>query len=103
MRLFEDTNFSTGVLGKQNLRELSAPALRSLSLASDIISCLAAPYSAVAPESVRAFGRLQKNVRRILADDANREALEHILSRGSSFLQNRVNPTLPTRAENNQP
>ncbi len=98
MRLYEDTNFSAGVLGKQSVQELAPPALRSLRLAADIIACLAAPYSAVAPESVRAFSRLQKTVRRIRNDEVYRESLEYMLNRGSQMLREFANQPLPPRA-----
>ena len=90
MRLFEDTNYSAGVLGRQSIHELTPPVLRSLRLAADIISCLAAPYSASSPQAVQAFKRLQNTVTRIKNNTMQRETLEHILTRGSQYLLDKV-------------
>lgn len=95
MRLYEDTNFSTGVIGRQSIHELSAPVLRTLALAADLIACIAAPLRADDARAVRAFERLQNTVRRIGSHEENREALEYILGRGPQLLLDKVQQATP--------
>lgn len=97
MRLFEDTNFSSGVLGKQHIHDLSAPMLRALSLAADLVSCVAAPLRADDARAQRAFERLQHTVRHLIGDADKRETLEYILGRGSQLLRDMGNQAAPTR------
>lgn len=83
MRLYEDTNFSQGVIGTRSMHELRAQELRALRLAADIIACMAAPRSATDARSVQAFRNLQKTLRLFRAPNGQRELLEHVFRRGN--------------------
>jgi hypothetical protein len=83
MRLYEDTNFSQGVIGNRGMGELRMQELRALRLAADIIACMAAPRSATDARSVQAFRNLQKTLRLFRAPNGQRELLEHVFRRGN--------------------
>lgn len=83
MRLYEDTNFSQGVIGNRGMRELRTQELRALRLAADIIACMAAPRSATDARSLQAFRNLQKTLRLFRAPNGQRELLEHVFRRGN--------------------
>ena len=90
MRLYEDTNFSGGVIGNKSIHELDARELRALRLAADIISCVVAPRQASHPAAVRAFDRLKKTLKLILRDEAYRDSLEHTLFKGNEELKTKI-------------
>lgn len=90
MRLYEDTNFSGGVIGNKSIHELNARELRALRLAADIISCLVAPRQPNHPVSMRAFERLQKTLRLLRRNEAYRDALEHTLFKSNQELKEKI-------------
>ena len=95
MRLFEDSNFGGGVLGKQHLHELAPPALRLLRLAADIISCVAAPRNAQAPQAIKALKRLQNTMQRMQKGKPQREILQRLLMRGTQLLREKIEENKP--------
>lgn len=90
MRLFEDTNFGGGVLGRQSIQELAPPALRLVRLAADIISCIAAPRNADAPQAIHAFKRLQNTLQRLKKGKPQRDILQRLLMRGTQLLREKI-------------
>lgn len=95
MRLFEDSNFGGGVLGKQHLHELPPPTLRLLRLAADIISCVAAPRNAQAPQAIKALKRLQNTMQRMQKGKPQREILQRLLMRGTQLLREKIEENKP--------
>lgn len=96
MRLYEDTNFSQGVIGNRGMGELRMQELRALRLAADIIACVAAPRSATDARSLQAFRNLQKTLRLFRAPNGQRELLEHVFRRGNREIWERSSYPLNT-------
>ncbi len=91
MRLFEDTNFSAGVLRGKSLHELTRPELRTLRLAASVVSCLLAPFPANSPGARSVFNNLKNALKLLKRDASYREVVEHVLSRGSDLLREHLN------------
>ena len=91
MRLFEDTNFSAGVLRGKSLHELTRPELRTLRLAASVVSCLLAPFPVNSPGARSVFNNLKNALKLLKRDASYREVVEHVLSRGSDLLREHLN------------
>ena len=91
MRLYEDTNFSAGIIGNKSIQELTPPALRALRLAADLISCMVAPRQPAHPLAKRAFERLRSTLRHMRRDTSYRESVEHMLRKANQELKDKVN------------
>lgn len=91
MRLYEDTNFSAGIIGNKSIHELTPPALRALRLAADLIGCLVAPRQPSHPLAIRAFERLLSTLRHMRRDTSYRESVEYMLHKANQDLKDRVN------------
>ena len=90
MRLFEDSNFGGGILGRAGVQEQSPQALRLLRLAADLISCIAAPQQAEHPQAVKAFKRLQNTVQRLQKDKPQRSIQQRLLLRSTQLLKEKI-------------
>ena len=90
MRLYEDTNFSAGIIGNKSIQELTPPALRALRLAADLISCMVAPRQPAHPLAKRAFERLRSTLRHMRRDTSYRESVEHMLRKANQELKDKV-------------
>ncbi len=90
MRLFEDSNFGGGILGRAGVQEQSPQALRLLRLAADLISCIAAPQQADHPQAVKAFKRLQNTVQRLQKDKPQRSIQQRLLLRSTQLLKEKI-------------
>ena len=92
MRLFEDSNFSAGVLRGKTLHELTGPELRTLGFAADVVACLLAPFPSSSAGAKRAFSNLKEAMKKLQCDPVYRDVIEHILSRGSDMLRDKITP-----------
>ena len=92
MRLFEDSNFSAGVLRGKTLHELTGPELRTLGFAADVVACLLAPFPSSSAGAKRAFSNLKEAMKKLQCAPVYRDVIEHILSRGSDMLRDKITP-----------
>lgn len=86
MRLFEDTNFSAGVLAGKQLHEMGRQMLRAVRLAADMLNCLAVPSGTDSAQAKRAFNSLQRTLRLLSTHGEYYQLMEYVLGKGSRDL-----------------